>query len=297
MFSDAEKRRSVIENGCLDPWLENLMDWSPEFRLPNRRVWLSAWGVPIHAWSTKTFKNIAALWGELVQVDVETLAPSTFERCRFQVETDWNQQINESIELQLHDQIFQIRVVEFEEYINTKSECCCGADEDSSKSITERTAQESLHYAKAFSDGSNPAEVVVEDMVVPESVEDISSNQLRRMWDSNVRDDMRVREVVSSPTVWLNDEVAGCIARLETTIPFVDVVQEVVLSENRDAEFFLGERQTLVNSPAVSGGPRSERIRVNKANTMIINGQQKQVLYLSDISLSFLSPTARIEAE
>ncbi|KAK8558494.1 hypothetical protein V6N13_103668 [Hibiscus sabdariffa] len=87
-------------------------------------------------------------------------------------------------------------------------------------------------------------------MVVPESVEDISSNQLRRMWDSNVRDDMRVREVVSSPTVWLNDEVAGCIARLETTIPFVDVVQEVVLSENRDAEFFLGERQTLVNSPA-----------------------------------------------
>ncbi|KAL4295366.1 hypothetical protein GQ457_12G017090 [Hibiscus cannabinus] len=91
MFADAEKRRSVIENGCLDPWLENLMDWSPEFRLPNRRVWLSVWGVPIHAWSTETFKNIAGLWGELVQVDVETLVPSTFERCRFQVETDWNQ--------------------------------------------------------------------------------------------------------------------------------------------------------------------------------------------------------------
>ncbi|KAK8562034.1 hypothetical protein V6N12_049088 [Hibiscus sabdariffa] len=180
MFADAEKRRSIIENGCLDRWLENLMDWSPEFRLPNRRI-------------------------------------------------------NESIELQLHDQIFQIRVVEFEEYINTKSECCCGADEDSSKSITERTAQESLHSAKAFSDGSNPAEVVVEDTVVPESVEDISSDQLRRMWDGNVRDDMRVREVVSSPRVWSNDEVVGCIARLETTIPSVVVVQEVVLSENRDA--------------------------------------------------------------
>ncbi|KAK8713621.1 hypothetical protein V6N13_148833 [Hibiscus sabdariffa] len=107
--------------------------------------------------------------------------------------------------------------------------------EDSSKSITERTAQESLHSAKAFSDGSNPAEVVVEDTVVPESVEDISSDQLRRMWDGNVRDDMRVREVVSSPRVWSNDEVVGCIARLETTIPSVVVVQEVVLSENRDA--------------------------------------------------------------
>ncbi|KAL4346648.1 hypothetical protein GQ457_17G018690 [Hibiscus cannabinus] len=258
------------------------------------------WGVPIHAWSTETFKNIAGLWGELVQVDVETLVPSTFERCHFQVETDWNQQINESIELQLHDQNFQIRVVEFEEYINTKSECCCGADEDSSK--TERTVQESLHSAKAFSDGSNPAEVVVEDTVVPESVEVISSDQLQRMWDGNVRDDMRVGEFVSSPRDWSNDEVAGCIAHLDTTVPSVDVVQEVVLSENRDARFFLGEGKMSVKSPVVSGGrgmsgPRSKRIRVNKATTMNIYGQQKRVHQLSDISLSFLSPMARIEAE
>ncbi|KAL4296849.1 hypothetical protein GQ457_12G019510 [Hibiscus cannabinus] len=298
MFADTEKRRSVIENGCLDPWLENLTDWSSEFRLPNRRVWLSVLGVPIHAWSTETFKNIVGLWGELVQVDVETLVPSTFERCRFQVEIDWNQQINKSIELQIHDQNFLIRVVEFEEYIHTKSECCCEADEDSSK--TERTVQESLHSAKVFNDGSNPAEVVVEDTVVPESLEVISSDQLQRMWEGNVRDDMRVGEFVSSPRDWSNDEVAGCIARLDTTVPFVDVVQEVVLSENRDASFFLGEGQ--VQSPVVSGGrgmsgPRSERIRVNKATTMNIYGHQKWVRQLSDISLSFLSPTARIEAE
>ncbi|KAK8583593.1 hypothetical protein V6N12_067857 [Hibiscus sabdariffa] len=54
-----EERKRTIESKVLDTWLENVMDWSPTIAMPNRRVWVSVCGIPIHAWSAGTFKNLA----------------------------------------------------------------------------------------------------------------------------------------------------------------------------------------------------------------------------------------------
>ncbi|KAK8583600.1 hypothetical protein V6N12_067864 [Hibiscus sabdariffa] len=54
-----EERKRTIESKVLDTWLENVMDWSPTIAMPNQRVWVSVCGIPIHARSVGTFKNLA----------------------------------------------------------------------------------------------------------------------------------------------------------------------------------------------------------------------------------------------
>ncbi|KAK8606593.1 hypothetical protein V6N13_030871 [Hibiscus sabdariffa] len=80
--------------------------------MPNRRVWVSACGIPIHAWSVGTFRNIAERWGDLIEVENTTLDPLNFELSCFLVETDWFYRIEEVIELQVAGNVFQVRVKE-----------------------------------------------------------------------------------------------------------------------------------------------------------------------------------------
>ncbi|KAK8583595.1 hypothetical protein V6N12_067859 [Hibiscus sabdariffa] len=82
IFKSLEERKKTIESKVLDTWLENVMDWSPTIAMPNRRVWVSVCGIPIHAWSVGTFKNLAERvmenvrwveirgWGALSSADV-----------------------------------------------------------------------------------------------------------------------------------------------------------------------------------------------------------------------------------
>ncbi|KAK8557606.1 hypothetical protein V6N12_009835 [Hibiscus sabdariffa] len=167
--------------------------------------------------------------------------------------------------------------------------------DESSKSPTEFSERESLKSIKEIRGDPISTEVMVEDTLVPESLEDISSVQVRRMWEGNAREDMRVREVSSTIENWSTDEVAGCIDRLDAANTSVDIVEEAEVFEHRDARLLQSEKQILTNSPDLSVGrrmygPRSEIARVNKLSTMFLNGQQKRVRQISEISLRFLVP-------
>ncbi|KAK8980827.1 hypothetical protein V6N11_047958 [Hibiscus sabdariffa] len=106
MFPDSNKRKHVLEANVLDPWMENVLDWSTVIKMSNRGVWLFVWGVPIHAWSESTCQKLVELWGDLVSTDEETLAPVNFERCRFQVEMCCFTSIDEQLELHVDNGIF-----------------------------------------------------------------------------------------------------------------------------------------------------------------------------------------------
>ncbi|KAK8512037.1 hypothetical protein V6N12_018518 [Hibiscus sabdariffa] len=74
------------------------------------------------------------------QVDPRTLAHPSFERSRFQVESDWLIQIDEKIDLQIGDKVFPVRVVEMEEAVSPKCDCCCGIDVGSTGEDTDVTS-------------------------------------------------------------------------------------------------------------------------------------------------------------
>ncbi|KAK8583589.1 hypothetical protein V6N12_067853 [Hibiscus sabdariffa] len=78
IFYSFEERKRTLELKVLNTWLENVMDWSPTIAMSNRRVWVSVCGIPIHAWSLGTFKNLAERWGDLIELDDTTLDPLNF---------------------------------------------------------------------------------------------------------------------------------------------------------------------------------------------------------------------------
>ncbi|KAK8650206.1 hypothetical protein V6N13_139852 [Hibiscus sabdariffa] len=97
MFEDLSLKLKTLENGVLAPWLDNVMNWSPQLRTPTIRTWLKVFGVPSHVWSEDTFRNIVGKCGTLIQLDQDMIAPSSFERGRLQIEIDWQLPIDESL--------------------------------------------------------------------------------------------------------------------------------------------------------------------------------------------------------
>ncbi|KAL4378615.1 hypothetical protein GQ457_02G032850 [Hibiscus cannabinus] len=313
MFLNEDQRRLILDKDVLQQWLENVMEWSPGLQLPNRRVWLSAWGIPIHAWSEATFKRIAALWGDLVSVDSETLASVSFERAHFLIETDWFAHIDEMIELCLGEHVFPVRVVAFEEVVEQQCDCCCkkGVESDgiSEAKVTADKNDKSTEMLE-IRDSSRVEESLrkafVEETVVPNSVSHgvDSVEMVERMWKGNKREDWRVLELPSVSKNWSNEEEAGLVNRFDSSPSNNDGLKEIDIQEKVGREG-LGdivpfETYSDVSSPMQRGvvGPKDECPRAKIATANILNnGKVKHVRKVYEINLSFLTPTTRAVAE
>ncbi|KAK8571742.1 hypothetical protein V6N12_027815 [Hibiscus sabdariffa] len=216
MFLNENQRWPILDIDVLQQWLENVMEWSPCLQVPNRRVWLFAWGVPMHAWSEVTFKRIVELWGHLISIDNETLAPSLFERARFFfVETDWVSHIDEMIELQLA----------VESDINSEAKV------STSKIVQPLEVHEvgdTSRMEERLSDAS------MEGTVVPNTVspEVDLTKQLDRMWEGNMMEDLRVLEVSSLSRNWSNEEETCIVNRMDSSPSDAAGLKEVFIQEN-----------------------------------------------------------------
>ena len=80
---DDEKKMEIARKDewvCFDQWLSEVKPWSEDFKVQSRFAWIYCHGLLIQAWNLSSFKIIANLWGEFVQVDGKTLHCSEFIR-------------------------------------------------------------------------------------------------------------------------------------------------------------------------------------------------------------------------
>ncbi|KAK8612898.1 hypothetical protein V6N13_093002 [Hibiscus sabdariffa] len=123
MFRDMETRTEIIRWRQLLQWFDNVQEWSADLRFDSRFTWLSIDGIPIQAWSTTTFKNIAESWGSFLKLDSDTAEPQSFECGRVFIETKRMERINETIDLVVNSEIFPVLIWEIEyHYRNEHSE-------------------------------------------------------------------------------------------------------------------------------------------------------------------------------
>ncbi|KAK9030668.1 hypothetical protein V6N11_032085 [Hibiscus sabdariffa] len=231
IFQSLEERKRMLESAVLDTWLENVMEWSPTIAMPNRRVWISACGIPIHAWSVGTFQNLAALWGELVKVGDRTLDPLNFETARFLVETDWFYRIEEIVDLQVEGNVFRVRVMEVDGLLGLTGE------EDS----VDLGLRQSVHALD-----------VLESMV-PETPRNTCSPiwHMNRLWEDNMMEDWRVLELPNAesgeaPGSGQVGEVGNAMIMAEVGELGLEIPIEVLGPSERSMEL-------------IDVGPRSER--------------------------------------
>ncbi|KAK8685548.1 hypothetical protein V6N13_041548 [Hibiscus sabdariffa] len=112
IFQDIQVRSRVVELSALDNWFESVLVWSPRACKSNQRVWLTMYGIPVHAWVDRTFENIPSIWGNFVRIDGETSDAVSFERARVLIETDWLCNIDEVVDLEVEGENFEVRIVE-----------------------------------------------------------------------------------------------------------------------------------------------------------------------------------------
>ncbi|KAK8484768.1 hypothetical protein V6N11_048063 [Hibiscus sabdariffa] len=267
LFPDSDKRKRVLEENVLDLWMEN---------------------------------KLAELWGDLVCVDGETLAPTNFERGRFQVETSFLLNIDEQVELQVGDDIFIICVAESEDVYVSKRDCCRAADEVSCSGSLSQGGEIAIDSLAASDCETSLVHKGMqqnsfkEDMVVPNSVsmEVATSSHIVRLWEDNWRIYDHVMEISEVDKAGSYEDGAGLVTRAEEVERDVDIMQAMdEIGDNIKASSDLSSGLDVGGELKI--GPRQERARVNKALSYYNNGQPKRVRQISEINCSLLSPSRK----
>ncbi|KAK9021093.1 hypothetical protein V6N11_011098 [Hibiscus sabdariffa] len=234
IFQSLEERKRMLESAVLDTWLENVMEWSPTIAMPNRRVWISACGIPIHAWSVGTFQNLAALWGELVKVGDRTLDLLNFETARFLVETDWFYRIEEIVGLTGEEESGEDRQQDVKDAI---SPTLCSVDLGLGQ------------FVHAFD---------VSKSVVPESPKNTGSPiwHMNRLWEDNMVEDWRVLELPNAES----GEVGNAMIMAEVGEPGLEIPIEVLEPSERSMELIdVGPRSEMSCMETVAADPRNPK--------------------------------------
>ncbi|KAK8676309.1 hypothetical protein V6N13_034360 [Hibiscus sabdariffa] len=278
MFESAEIRTKILNEKSLNPWLDNVMVWHPSLQIMTRRIWLSIRGISIHAWSEATFRNIATRWRILVDIDQDSLAPSSFETCRIQIETDWNSYIDEKFNLVVDSVLFMIQVMAIEEATGPKCECCCAIDVASEGNLSYSSKALEGELDTICKMGKINDTVVadsidtLEGFVAEKLTQDRPKFNLDRMWLENRKDDTRILDL--SVSTIPNKE--GQDNRME----IVGIQNDIMYAEGHDNQFEIADiHNDILN---VKGQDNRMEIADISNDILYAEGQDNQFDILND---------------
>ncbi|KAK8991898.1 hypothetical protein V6N11_044795 [Hibiscus sabdariffa] len=139
IFDNIENRRQVKEREVLSTWFDRVSEWcEDDSYFENRRVWVSIFGVPVHAWTSETFERVVAQWGTVIRVAEEIMVHSSFEKGRMLIETSTMDRIDDRLELCVNDKVFPVRITEVDTFLRgSRLGCDCPVSDCESQSTNE----------------------------------------------------------------------------------------------------------------------------------------------------------------
>ncbi|KAL4333971.1 hypothetical protein GQ457_07G010370 [Hibiscus cannabinus] len=75
IFDSIEDRDCIVSSGMMSTWFERVENWKSTCGMEQRRVWLSIYGVPIHAWKKDTFEQITAIGVRVFEAELFLRGP------------------------------------------------------------------------------------------------------------------------------------------------------------------------------------------------------------------------------
>ncbi|KAK8487911.1 hypothetical protein V6N12_021102 [Hibiscus sabdariffa] len=104
----------------------------------NCRVWVSVFGLPVHAWTSETSERVVTQCGTVIPVAEETMVPSSFEKGRVLIETSTMDRIDDRLELCVNDKVFPVRITEVDTFLSgSRLGCDCPVSDCESQSTNE----------------------------------------------------------------------------------------------------------------------------------------------------------------
>ncbi|GAB2272478.1 hypothetical protein Dimus_007302, partial [Dionaea muscipula] len=114
-FNTEEKMKQFIENHHKNssPWFSSVCSWSINAGGSfGREIWLCCYGIPSHAWNFSTFHTIGQHWGEMVQIEEDTVKTTRLDVGKVKIFTTIPAVINHHMNLTVGSLSFDIRVSE-----------------------------------------------------------------------------------------------------------------------------------------------------------------------------------------
>ncbi|KAK8691014.1 hypothetical protein V6N13_074535 [Hibiscus sabdariffa] len=149
IFDSIEERDHIVSSEVMSTWFERVENWKSTCGMEQHRVWLSIYGVPIHAWTNDTFERIAAIGGSMICVEEETLDPTSFERGRVLIESHSLTRVEFKVDLKVLDVVFPVRVSKVELFLRgprvsrvVKGNRSDGSNSDSEDMMANSTAND-----------------------------------------------------------------------------------------------------------------------------------------------------------
>lgn len=93
-------------------WFSDIHPWSPEGVDNERLTCMRCYGLPCHTWNLKFYEFISGLVGTYVCLDDETRDNSRMDVARFLIRTKSSLVLNESINVEVNDHVYGIKLVE-----------------------------------------------------------------------------------------------------------------------------------------------------------------------------------------
>ncbi|KAK8582683.1 hypothetical protein V6N13_069455 [Hibiscus sabdariffa] len=101
-----------LEWSYLKEIFNDIRPWSESINYRERATWLEVKGLPLHVWHAVTLKKIAKLWGSFDAMGVNANHSRDCEKVTVLISTDQVKKIEEVVEIEVGDKIFEIGVVE-----------------------------------------------------------------------------------------------------------------------------------------------------------------------------------------
>ncbi|KAK8674567.1 hypothetical protein V6N13_032676 [Hibiscus sabdariffa] len=96
----------------LNEIFQEVTPWSEKVSYSERATWLEIRGLPLHCWNCVTLKKIAALWGSFEALGENDKHTMDCEKVRVLIATNQVSRIEEIIDVEVGDSVFQVSVRE-----------------------------------------------------------------------------------------------------------------------------------------------------------------------------------------
>jgi hypothetical protein len=123
---EGEEKELVGTVGWWSTWFEKFEEWSPSWVSKKLTVWLSCFGVPLHAWGEAIFRTIGFKFGAFIGIDSNTSNMVRGDVARIKIETEAPKFIDTRIWVVVLGVKFCIRVMEDSGGLLLEGSICCG---------------------------------------------------------------------------------------------------------------------------------------------------------------------------
>lgn len=113
-FISKEIRDLALTNHTLKDWFFSFKPWNGESASLSRFVWIKCRGLPLQSWNLSTFRLIGDYCGVFINTDAETGLGLSYDIGRFLISTEYQEKIEEWINLIVNGKVYKVRIWEEE---------------------------------------------------------------------------------------------------------------------------------------------------------------------------------------